>query len=237
MNSMQKRILLVEDEDSLAVGLEFNLKEEGYSISRVKDGRQALETVFSESFDLIILDIMIPHIDGFEVAKKIREKNAQIPILMLTARAGIKDRIKGLETGADDYLPKPFHLEELLLRVQGMLRRKEWYTNSSERLPNYRFGKNFINFKSFTAISGNKQFNLTYQEAMLLRYLIEQKDKVVSRKELLENVWHINPDIETRTVDNFIKRLRKYFEPNPEKPIYFKSIRGAGYKFCEPTTD
>jgi len=233
MNDTLKHILLVEDEDSLAVGLEFNLREEGYRISRAKDGRQALEMVFSEKFDLIILDIMIPHVDGFEVARRVREKDVQIPILMLTARSGVKDRIKGLETGADDYLPKPFHLEELLLRVQGMLRRKQWYSNSVDQLPEYEFGKNHIDFKSFSAHTPDQEINLTYQEAMLLKYLIEHKNQVVSRKELLENVWHINPEIETRTVDNFIKRLRKYFEPHPERPVYFKSVRGAGYQFCD----
>jgi len=231
------KILLVEDEESLAVGLEFNLKAEGYNVTRVDNGRHALALTHSEVFDLIILDIMIPFVDGFEVAKDVRKRDPQIPILMLTARASIKDRLKGLETGADDYLTKPFHLEELLLRVQGMLRRKRWYSHSTEALPEFRFGNNYVNFRTFQANAGKKQVTLTYQEAMLLKYLIENKDQIVSRKELLEEVWHVNPEIETRTVDNFINRLRKHFEPNPENPVYFKSIRGAGYMFSTTSTN
>lgn len=230
MNNKQK-ILLVEDEDSLAVGLEFNLKSEGYDVTWVKDGREAITAVFGEQYDLIILDIMLPHIDGFEVAEKVRQKDPQLPILMLTARSGIRDRLKGLELGADDYLSKPFHLDELLLRVKGMLKRKRWYVESNESLPEFRFGQNHINFKTFRAICGKKTIQLTPQEAVLLKYLIEHRDRIVTRKELLENVWHVNPDVETRTVDNFITRLRKYFEPHPERPVYFKSVRGAGYIF------
>lgn len=233
--SKSPRILLVEDEDSLAIGLKFNLTAEGYRIDRAKDGHQALETVFSHSYDLVILDIMLPGPDGFEIARTIREKDPRLPILMLTARSGLDDRLKGLEIGADDYLVKPFHLEELLLRINGMLRRKEWYAESAESLPEFRFGENRINFRTLEAVSGQETIRLTPQEAMLLRYLIEHRDKVVSRKELLENVWHVNPDIETRTVDNFITRLRKYFEPRPDTPRFIKSVRGAGYQFTEDT--
>jgi len=179
-NSNGSRILLVEDEQTLAIGLEYNLSEEGYVVVRAEDGRQALNYFESQEFDLIILDIMLPYYNGFDVAKKIREKSPQIPILILTARTTALDRVHGLEIGADDYLTKPFHLAE--------------------------------------------------------QYFIENKGKIVSRKELLENVWDINSEIETRTVDNFIVRLRKYFEPNPAKPIYFKSVRSAGYMFSEETT-
>ena len=227
----QPKILLVEDEESLATGLEFNLQAEGYSVTWVKDGRKALEEALNNPYDLIILDIMLPHVDGFEVAERVRRKDPQLPILMLTARSGIQDRLKGLELGADDYLSKPFHLEELLLRIEGMLRRKRWYMKSMEDVPEYRFGQNHIDFRALKAYTGKRTIRLTPQEAVLLKYFIEHRDQVVSRKELLENVWHVNPDIETRTVDNFITRLRKYFEPHPEQPVYFRSIRGAGYLF------
>jgi DNA-binding response OmpR family regulator len=227
----QHNILLVEDEESLATGLEFNLEAEGYKVTWVKDGRTGLEKALSQNYDLIILDIMLPHVDGFEVAEKVRRKDPQLPILMLTARSGIQDRLKGLELGADDYLSKPFHLEELLLRIEGMLRRKRWYVKSNENLPEFRFGQNHIDFRTLQAVAGNRTFRLTPQEAVLMKYFIEHKNEVVSRKELLENVWQVNPDIETRTVDNFITRLRKYFEPHPGRPAYFKSVRGAGYIF------
>ncbi len=227
------RILLVEDEDSLAIGLEYNLTEEGYVVTRAADGREALSKFNSPSFDLIILDLMLPYIDGFEVAVTIREKSPQVPILMLTARTHVKDRIKGLEAGADDYLTKPFHLKELLLRVNGMLKRKHWYAQSVEGNSVYRFGDNEVNFDDLTGRSGKIIFVMTHREAMVLKCLIENKGRIVSRHELLDQVWNIHSEIETRTVDNFIMRLRKYFEPHPSKPIYFLSVRGAGYKFVQ----
>ncbi len=227
------KILLVEDEETMAIGLKYNLSEEGYSISWAKDGKQALELFESKEFDMIILDIMLPYYDGFEIAEKIREKSLQIPILMLTARTEIKDKIKGLEMGGDDYLTKPFHLEELLLRVKGMLKRKAWYHNFTNTLAVYSFGANEVNFENLICRNGKKVFRLTPQEAMVLRYLIERKRKIVSREELLKNVWHVNLDMETRTVDNFMVRLRKYFEPDPAKPKYIKSIRSAGYMFSD----
>jgi len=228
---MNNRILLVEDEESLAVGLEYNFIEEGYTVNWAKDGREALKLFETKKFDLVILDIMIPYVDGFEVAERVRQTDPRIPILILTARTATGDRIKGLESGADDYLAKPFHLKELLLRVKGMLRRKAWYQKASSEQPVYKFGDNEINFENFNCKCSDKEFTLTAQEAMVIKYLIENKEKIVSRKELLENVWHMNPDIETRTVDNFIVRLRKYFEPDPSNPVYIKSVRSAGYVF------
>jgi DNA-binding response OmpR family regulator len=225
------KILLVEDEETLAVGLEFNLTEEGYLVVWAKDGKVALDLFYSQKFDLIILDIMLPYINGFEVAKKVREKSPQMPILILSARSGVEDRVKGLELGADDYLAKPFHLQELLLRINGMLKRKMWYKNAASVQPVYSFGDNKINFENLECHTKDSQIRLTQQEAMVLKYLIENKGKIVSRKELIEKVWHMNPEIETRTVDNFIVRLRKYFEPDPSSPVFFKSIRGAGYMF------
>lgn len=226
-----RRILLVEDEESLAKGLLFNLKEEGYVASWARDGLQAIEFFESEPFDLIILDIMLPYRDGFEIAQQIREKSPRMPILMLTAKTGIQDRVKGLEIGADDYLTKPFHLRELLLRIEGMLKRKSWYKAIEGDAAIYRFGDNEINFGTMTGHTGKQEIQLTLQEARLLKYLIEHKNTVVSRKKLLEEVWNISFEIETRTVDNFIVRLRKYFEPDPAKPIYFKSVRSVGYMF------
>jgi len=227
------RILLAEDEETLAVGLEYNLNEEGYKVDWASDGKQALEHFESGNYDLIILDIMLPYIDGFEVAKRVRKKDPQMPILMLTARANAKDRVKGLEIGADDYLTKPFHLNELLLRVKGMLKRKTWYKSATATTPVYRFGPNEINFENLNCTSGEKEFQLTAHEAMLLKYLVDNKDKVISRSELLQEVWNISSEVETRTIDNFIVRLRKYFEPDPANPVYFKSIRGAGYIFSD----
>jgi DNA-binding response OmpR family regulator len=225
------KILLVEDEESLAVGLEYNLTQEGYRVTRASDGKEALECFRSLEFDLIVLDIMLPYMDGFEVAEKIRERSPQMPILMLTARTAAKDRVKGLEIGADDYMVKPFHLRELLLRVRGMLRRKEWYHSSVGAAPSVLFGGNEIHFEEMTFRNGERMIRLTPHEAMVLKYLIDRKDKVVSRKELLENVWQIPGHVETRTVDNFILRLRKIIEPDPAKPVFIKSIRSAGYMF------
>ncbi|KUG26420.1 two component transcriptional regulator, winged helix family [hydrocarbon metagenome] len=225
------KILLIEDEESLAHGLEYNLTEEGYEVKWAKDGKAGLQMFEEESFDLIVLDIMLPFLDGFELSSIIREKNPQLPILMLTARKGAEDKIRGLELGADDYLTKPFNLNELLLRIKGMLKRKEWYKNISSIPEVFTFGKNKIDFEKLTAKTSTKKIILTLQEAMVLKYFIENKGRVITRKELLENVWHVNPDIETRTVDNFISRLRKYFEPDPANPVFIKSIHGAGYMF------
>ncbi len=225
------KVLLVEDEENLAIALEYNLAEEGYHVTWATDGRKALEQIESSSFDLILLDIMLPYVDGFEVAKQVREKFPRMPILMLTARSSAKDRIQGLEIGADDYLTKPFHVKELLLRVEGMLRRKNWYNETAENKAVFHFGDNKINFENLVCQAGEESIRLTMYEAMLLKYLVEKRGKVVSRKELLENVWNVNPQIETRTVDNFVARLRKYFEPDPEKPVYIRSVRGIGYIF------
>jgi len=230
-SSVKSRLLLVEDEDSLAVGLEYNLQEEGYRVTRAEDGRKALDLIASRKFDLIILDIMLPFHDGFEITQEIRKNSPQMPILMLTARTDIKDRVKGLEIGADDYVTKPFHLDELLLRIKGILKRKQWYKAAPDEDPVFTFGNNEINFDTMTCKVKEKTIQLTYYEAMVMKYFVEHEGKIVSRKELLENVWNITEDIETRTVDNFILRLRKYFEPNPSNPTYIRSVRSAGYIF------
>ena len=228
-----RKILLVEDEETLAIGLEYNLTEEGYHVKLAKDGNQAVTEFNSDSFDIIILDIMLPYLDGFEVAKQIRRKDPQMPILILTARTSAEDRVKGLELGVDDYLTKPFHLEELLLRIKGMLKRKMWYKSVSAIESTYLVGNIEINFEKLTILNNQKTTSLTVHEGMLLKYFIENKDRIISRKELLENVWQIHSDIETRTVDTFIARLRKLLEEDPANPIYIKSVRGAGYIFSD----
>lgn len=227
----KSRILLVEDEENLAHGLEYNLTEEGYMVTIARDGKEAIKFFDDSEFDLIVLDIMLPYFNGFEIAKHVREKHPQMPILMLTARTQVEDRVKGLELGADDYLTKPFHLKELLLRIKGMLKRKKWYQKVVIENPIYKFGNNEINFENLRCINGKKEFQLTSYEAMIMKYLIENKDKVVTRKELLENVWNMNPEVETRTVDNFIVRLRKHFEDDPSDPKFIISVRSAGYLF------
>ena len=226
-----KKILLVEDEETLAIGLEYNLSEEGYKVTLAKDGKQALSKFNADNYDLIILDIMIPYLDGFEVAKQVREKDPQMPILVLTARTSAGDRVKGLELGVDDYLTKPFHLEELLLRIKGMLKRKMWYKSVSAIGSIYQVGNIEINFEKLTIINNQITTSLTVYEGMLLKYFIENKDRIISRKELLENVWQIPSDVETRTIDTFIARLRKLLEKDPAKPVYIKSVRSAGYIF------
>jgi DNA-binding response OmpR family regulator len=225
------RILVVEDEESLAMGLEFNLVQEGYVVMRAADGQSALDLFSTQPFDLVILDVMLPFVDGFEVARQMRAATPQLPILMLTARKAAQDRITGLQTGVDDYLTKPFHLEELLLRVKGMLRRKAWYREAESPVESYQFGENEIHFGTLTCMSRGQTFPITPHEAEFLRYFITHKDRIISRKELLENVWRMHGSMETRTVDNFVVRLRKYFEPDPGQPVYFISVRGAGYKF------
>lgn len=231
--NQNNRILLVEDEESLAIGLEYNLNQEGYEVNRAADGKAALDLIQSQEFDLIVLDIMLPYYDGFELAKIIRDRSPQMPILMLTARTAVKDRIKGLELGADDYMTKPFHLQELLLRVKGMLKRKQWYQDLPDIGPVVRFGDNEVNFETLICQTKKQQMRLTPHEALVLKYMIHQKGKIVSRKELLEKVWNISSEVETRTIDNFIARLRKYFESDPANPVHIKSIRGAGYQFFE----
>jgi DNA-binding response OmpR family regulator len=225
------RILLVEDEETLAVGLEYNLNAEGYYTEWARNGKEAIDFFNNRKFDLIILDIMLPYLNGFEVAEIIRKKDPRIPILMLTAKSALNDKIKGFETGADDYLTKPFHLQELLMRIKGMLKRKSWYQNAIEKQPVYEFGANKINFENLICSHCNKEIRITPHEAMVLKYLIDHKGELVTRKDLLENVWHVNPEIETRTVDIFIARFRKYFESDSSNPVYFKSIRGVGYSF------
>lgn len=225
------RVLLVEDDPHLAKGLLFNLEREGYEVFLVDNGLSALDQLREKDFDLIILDLMLPKMGGLEVARTIRETNTRFPILMLTAKSSRKDREIGLEAGADDYLTKPFHLPELLLRVKGILRRSEWYKEPVHDQEIFRFEKMWINFGTGKANGIDGEFFLTTKEALVMKLLVEKKGNVVYREELLEKVWGYDPQTETRTVDNFISRLRKYFEKTPQEPVYIITIREKGYQF------
>ena len=225
------RVLLVEDDPHLAKGLLFNLEREGYEVFLVDNGLSALDQLREKDFDLIILDLMLPKMGGLEVARTIRETNTRFPILMLTAKSSRKDREIGLEAGADDYLTKPFHLPELLLRVKGILRRSEWYKEPVHDQEIFRFEKMWINFGTGKANGIDGEFYLTTKEALVMKLLVEKKGNVVHREELLEKVWGYDPQTETRTVDNFISRLRKYFEKTPQEPVYIITVREKGYQF------
>ena len=231
MVTESSRVLLVEDDPHLAKGLLFNLEREGYEVFLVNNGLSALDQLREKDFDLIILDLMLPKMGGLEVARTIRETNTRFPILMLTAKSSRKDREIGLEAGADDYLTKPFHLPELLLRVKGILRRSEWYKEPVHDQEIFRFKKMWINFGTGKANGVDGEFYLTTKEALVMKLLVEKKGDVVHREELLEKVWGYDPQTETRTVDNFISRLRKYFEKTPQEPVYIITVREKGYQF------
>jgi DNA-binding response OmpR family regulator len=227
----RNKILLVEDDPHLAKGLRFNLEREGYEVSLVDNGVSALDLLREDDFDLLILDLMLPTMGGLDVARKIRETNMRFPILMLTAKSTKKDKEIGFEAGADDYLTKPFHLPELLLRVKGILRRWEWYKDPVHDQEIFRFGEMWINFGTGKANGIDGEFYLTTKEVLVMNLLVEKKGDVVTREELLEKVWGYDPETETRTVDNFISRLRKYFEKKPQKPRHIITVREKGYQF------
>ena len=233
---MQKKysILLVEDEENLQDALRLNFEMEGYEVTSVFDGAEALRAVHKEYFDLIILDVMIPEIDGITVCENIRLFNSEIPILMLSAKNSSSDRVIGLQKGADDYLTKPFDLTELLLRIKNLINKSRLISAKEKITEVYHFGKNNINFKALecTTKAGDR-VALTKKETMLLKLLIENKNEVVTREKILQAVWGYNVYPTTRTVDNFILSFRKYFEEDSRNPRYFHSIRGIGYKFTE----
>lgn len=227
----QSRILLVEDELNLARPLQFNLEQEGYEVQSTPSGKQALLLHAKQAFDLIILDLMIEGIDGFEVARQIRQRDKKLPIIMLTARSAVEDRIHGLELGADDYLIKPFHLRELLLRVDRMLERTTWYAAERPIQRRISIGGYQVDLETLSGSGPRGPLQLTVLEADLLRAMTSQPNRVLSRGELLEKVWGYHSEVETRTVDNFIVRLRKYFEEEPDQPRHFISLRGKGYMY------
>jgi len=229
------RILVVDDDADITIALQAILESQDYEVSVASNKSEGKEKLTAEKPDLLILDVMMEAWqDGFELAREVKQdpEVKDIPILMLTARTSSADRIRGLEIGADDYLDKPFHLKELLLRVRGMLKRKRWYNKSLGAKDLFRFGENEIDFSTLSCTAGRKTVKLTPLEAALLSYLVDRPEQVVSRKELLENVWQTTSGVETRTVDNFMVRLRKYFEPDPAHPIYFRNVRGVGYLFA-----
>jgi len=227
-------ILLVEDEENLQEALKLNLELEGYEVTSSYDGADALKVVQQEHFDLIILDVMLPEMDGIAVCETIRLTNTEIPILILSARNSSADRVLGLKKGADDYLTKPFNLEELLLRVDKLIKKSE-QLSIKQPLPNhYEFGKNKIDFKAQECYTkSGEKILLTKKEIMLLKLLIENKNEVVTREKILQAVWGYNVYPTTRTIDNFILNFRKYFESDSRNPQYFHSVRGVGYKFTE----
>jgi two-component system, OmpR family, alkaline phosphatase synthesis response regulator PhoP len=230
MAGEKPQILLVEDEIHLARGITFNLEQEGYLVSHVESGEEALEKVKVERFELIILDVMLPGISGFEVCRKVRELDARVPVLMLTARSDDRDRVAGLAEGADDYLAKPFNLKEFLLRVSGMLRRSAWYRPEPVE-EGYRFGDNEVFLLSYRARTRQGEIDLTDLEVRMLSLFFQREGEAIPRAVILESVWGYSSDAETRTLDNFIVRLRKYFEPEPSRPIFFQTVRGVGYRF------
>ena len=231
---MAQRILLVEDESNLRNTIRLNLEMEGYDVTEARDGKVAFESFRSAHFDLIVLDVMLPEMDGYTLCQKIRLENTEVPVLFLTAKGSSDERVQGLKIGADDYLSKPFNLEELLLRIAALIRRKSKSSKEKNEMHTYRFGRCEINFLTFDIIAMNgKKHSLSKREIQLLKLLIEKKNEVVSREDILRTVWEYDVYPSTRTIDNYIVNFRKYFEKNPREPKYFFSVRGVGYKFSE----
>ena len=232
MSTASARILLVEDEPNLARGIRENLEAEGYVVETIADGRVALQRIRAEEFGMIVLDVMLPGLDGFTICETMRAEGRDTPTLFLTAKSTADDRIRGLEAGGDDYLAKPFHLRELLLRVAAILRRRSRYDTLTALEPVVRFGGNEFDFRSFRGRSWDRTEQiLTQKEAMILKVLTERDGHVVWRDEILEKVWGTDVLPSTRTVDNFVLRLRKRFERDPERPRHFHTVRGVGYRF------
>ena len=229
-------ILVVEDELHLAEGLRFNLEAEGYRVEVARDGERALDLLLNrrEKFDCVVLDVMLPGCDGFFVASELRHSENFVPILMLTARNRPEDVLRGFETGADDYLPKPFELAILIARLHGLLRRSAWAKRDRTPQPSpdiFTFAGKIIDFSALELKAGKKTVRLTLMEAELLRFLIQHEGQPVARKTILDEVWGLHEDTDTRAIDNFIVRLRKYIEDDPAKPQHLLTVRGVGYRF------
>ena len=239
------RILIVEDEAHIADGLRFNLEAEGHSVEVTATGEDALQRLqnHSHQFEILVLDVMLPGKDGFTVARELRQSRNYIPLLMLTARGRPEDVLKGFEAGADDYLPKPFDLDILIARIGSLLRRKNWLrvaspanqdtvtAKSSDAPEIFKFDGKVVDFQKLQVRTSNQVFQLTVMELELLRYLIQNSGRPVSRKSILEDVWNLHEDTDTRAIDNFIVRLRRYIEDEPAKPKYLLTVRGLGYQF------
>lgn len=234
MKESKASILVVEDEENLHEALKLNLELEGYEVTSAFTGNDALKAVADEYFDLIIMDIMLPGVDGISVTETIRIQNNEVPILILSARNNSADRVMGLKKGADDYLTKPFNLEELLLRVDKLISKNKKLQDKESVGDTYEFGKNKIDFKAQEAVTwNNNHIQLSKKEAMLLKLLVENKNEVVTREKILQSVWGYNVYPTTRTIDNFILNFRKYFEKDSRSPRHFHSVRGVGYKYTE----
>ena len=228
------KILIVEDEQHLADGLRFNLEAEGYMVDVTGDGAPALELLETTKFDGVVLDVMLPTVDGFKVARTMRERQDYTPILMLTARGRPEDVLQGFEAGADDYLAKPFELQIFLARLGGLLRRREWLraeSKATDMPAAITVNGRSIDFENLELTNGDEHVHLTLMEANLLRYLIENEGRPVSRKAILEEVWHLQEDTDTRAIDNFIVRLRRHLEDEPNNPKVLQTVRGIGYRF------
>ena len=231
---MKKHILIVDDEEHLADALAHNLQFEGFSTTIAYDGEEGLQLARTIQFDLVILDIMMPKLDGLEVCKRLRSTGSKVPILFLTAKSADADRLLGLKVGADDYVAKPFLLEELILRIHGIFRRQEWYRAAPDEQEVFRFGVNEVNFQTYEAANDGRTVRLTEKECMLMKLMVERRNQVVSREEILERVWGYRFSTSSRTIDNFIVRLRRYFESDPKNPQFIHSVRGVGYRFTVP---
>jgi two-component system, OmpR family, alkaline phosphatase synthesis response regulator PhoP len=234
--TMPQRVLIVEDEQHLAEGLRFNLEAEGYDAEVVDTGERALERLrrAGEHVDLVVLDVMLPGQDGFSVVSELRSASNFVPVLVLTARGRPEDVLKGFAAGADDYLPKPTELAILLARIRGLLRRSSWSRVRAAEMPRsdrYSFNGRTIDFDRLELTVDDKVLQLTLMEANLLRYLIDHEGKAVSRKAMLEQVWGLREDTDTRAIDNFVVRLRRYIEPEPARPKHLLTVRGVGYRF------
>lgn len=233
-------ILIVEDEKHLADGLRYNLEAEGYNVDAVSDAESAFELLNRRprDYDVMVLDVMLPGMDGFTLASKLRSQGQFLPILMLTARGQAEDVLRGFEAGADDYLPKPFELAVLIARIHALLRRRDWFRRDKQVKVDdkfdteaFEFAGRKIDFDALELHSGSQKVQLTLMEAELLRYLIDHDGKIVSRNAILEEVWGLREDTDTRAIDNFIVRLRKYIEDEPSRPKHLLTVRGVGYKF------
>ena len=239
MSPTSPRILIVEDEAHLAAGLKLNFELEGYVVSVAATGRDAGRLLLEPTpFDVILLDVMLPDVDGFALCQRLRDAGNTTPVLMLTARDDIADRVEGLNVGADDYLTKPFELQELLARVRSLLRRRQWHSQNDTVRPKgvLKLGDAVIDFETHGVTVRGESVHLTKLELDLLRYFADNPGRVLSREELQRQVWKLDDYPNHRMVDNFIMRLRRHFEPDPREPVLFLSVRGAGYKFVPPAT-
>jgi DNA-binding response OmpR family regulator len=231
----------VEDEEHLAAGIRFNLELEGYDVETIADGLRAVERLASPPdvgdegppVDLVVLDVMLPGLDGFQIVQRMRQAGNYAPVLMLTAKGLPEDVVQGLEAGADDYLPKPFDLPVMLARVRGLIRRRDWARAPGEGAALTRVGGAEVDFTNFELHKGSETVRLTLLEAMLLKLLVERRGQVVTKAEILEKVWNLNPDTETRAVDNFVMRLRRHLEEDARRPCLLQTVRGIGYRLVE----